>query len=445
MKREATYRRFLVTGDAVAAVLAVVLTAIAWHVTPKWPILAVAPMAVLIAKVQGLYDRDDTVIRKSTLLEWRSICQASAMTAILEYIFWTTLTSAPHGGGVRIFVSLGVAEFAVALVARVATRRLARARAPKETCLIVGRSGDRGALAAHIDGLDGVELAGTLEMNQLTDPAADLRGAVEELRVHRLVIVPDGLTPDSTMLELVRSAKAIGVRVSLYPTLLTAVGGCTVFDDLDGLTLLGVPRFGLSRSSRALKRAFDLIGATAALILAAPALALIAVAIKLDTPGPVLFRQTRVGRGGRHFMMLKFRSMVDGADAVKAELLDRNEAADGLFKITDDPRVTRIGALLRSSHLDELPQLFNVLQGQMSLVGPRPLIVHEDDLILGGDRYRLHLTPGMTGPWQIRGPLSTPLSEMAKLDYLYISNWSLWQDVDIILKTAGRVIGRQGH
>jgi lipopolysaccharide/colanic/teichoic acid biosynthesis glycosyltransferase len=279
----------------------------------------------------------------------------------------------------------------------------------------------------------------------LEDPANDLRALVEQLRIHRLVIVPDGRTSDATMLELVRTAKAMGLRVSLFPTLLAAVGGCTVFDDLNGMTVLGVPRFGLSRSSRALKRAFDLLVGTLGLIVAAPAMTLIALAIRIDSSGPALFTQTRVGRGGRHFTMLKFRTMVVGAESMRERLAERNEAADGLFKITNDPRVTTFGALLRRSHLDELPQLINVLRGEMSLVGPRPLVVDEDELISGGDRYRLHLTPGMTGPWQIRGPLSTPLSEMTKLDYLYISNWSLWQDVDIILKTASRVIGQRGH
>jgi exopolysaccharide biosynthesis polyprenyl glycosylphosphotransferase len=445
IRRETIYRRLLVAGDAVAAVLAVVVTAFLWHKAIKWPIVAVAPLAIVIAKIQGLYDRDDMVIRKSTLLEWRSICQASAIVAILDYLAWTNLTSAYKGGGVRVFLFISLAGFVFTLVSRIGSRRIARALALPEACVIVAGRGDPSALAAHIDGLAGVELVGTVEMRQLEDPATDLRALVEQLRIHRLVIVPDGRTSDATMLELVRTAKAMGLRVSLFPTLLAAVGGCTVFDDLNGMTVLGVPRFGLSRSSRALKRAFDLVLGTLGLIVAVPVMALIALAIRIDSPGPALFRQTRVGRGGDHFTMLKFRTMVVGAESMREQLAERNEAADGLFKMTDDPRVTRFGALLRRSHLDELPQVINVLQGEMSLVGPRPLVIEEDGLLAGGDRYRLHLTPGMTGPWQIKGPMSTPLSEMAKLDYLYISNWSLWQDIDILLKTAVRVSTRSGH
>ncbi|MHB8691970.1 MAG: sugar transferase [Solirubrobacteraceae bacterium] len=445
LRREAIYRRFLLTGDAVAAVLAVLVSAVAWQVTPRWTVLAVAPLVVVIAKIQGLYDRDERVINKSTLVEWRSICQATAIAGLVEYSVWTTLTSAHHGGGVREFVSLAVAGFVLTLLARVGARRAASAIASPEVCLIVGGSGDRVDLAAHIEGLDGVELAGMVEMSKLQDAATDLRAHVAELGVHRIVIMPDGRTSERATLELVRSAKAMGLRVSLFPTLLTAVGGCTVFDDLNGMTVLGVPRFGLTRSSRGLKRAFDLIGATLALVVAGPMMLLVALAIKIDSRGPALFTQTRVGRDGRHFTMFKFRSMIVGADSMQGGLADRNEAADGLFKMTCDPRVTGIGALLRRTHLDELPQLLNVVLGQMSLVGPRPLVVHEDELISGGDRVRLQLTPGITGPWQILGPMSSSLSEMAKLDYLYISNWSLWQDVDIIFKTAARVLGRHGH
>ena len=143
----------------------------------------------------------------------------------------------------------------------------------------------------------------------------------------------------------------------------------------------------------------------------------------------------RVGRDGRPFQILKFRSMVDGADAMKQELLALNQAAPGLFKIANDPRVTDVGRWLRRAHLDELPQLWNVLRGEMSLVGPRPLVVEEDDQLHGGDRFRAHLTPALTlVPGRLEGPMTTSLSEMAKLDYLYISNWSLRDDINILLK-----------
>jgi lipopolysaccharide/colanic/teichoic acid biosynthesis glycosyltransferase len=170
---------------------------------------------------------------------------------------------------------------------------------------------------------------------------------------------------------------------------------------------------------------------------------LFAIAIKLDSAGPVFYRQRRIGRHGQSFVMLKFRTMVDGADRQKAALREANES-NGLFKLKDDPRVTRVGALLRKTSLDELPQLINVLRGDMSLVGPRPLVPDEDENIGGWYRRRSQITPGMTGVWQLHGPVRIPLAEMVKLDYLYVANWSIWSDVKILLQTVPHVLGRRG-
>jgi lipopolysaccharide/colanic/teichoic acid biosynthesis glycosyltransferase len=179
-------------------------------------------------------------------------------------------------------------------------------------------------------------------------------------------------------------------------------------------------------------------------VVLSPLLVLIAVMVKLDSRGPVFFRQTRVGRDGRPFEIWKFRSMISDADQQKAELHEHNEAGAGLFKIADDPRRTRIGRVIRRLSLDELPQLFNVLRGEMSLVGPRPLVCDEDEQILGWDRRRLQLTPGMTGHWQILGSSRVPMAEMVKLDYLYVAGWSLWSDIKILLRTVAHVFAQRG-
>ena len=179
------------------------------------------------------------------------------------------------------------------------------------------------------------------------------------------------------------------------------------------------------------------------LLAVAPVMAAVALAVRLDSRGPVFFRQTRIGRDGTPFEILKFRSMVVDAEERKAELRHLNET-DGLFKIADDPRITRIGRFIRSTCLDELPQLLNVVRGEMSLVGPRPLVVDEDAKVAGLDRSRLHLTPGMTGHWQILGSARVPLEEMVGIDYLYVANWSLWTDIKILLRTTRYVLARGG-
>ena len=207
---------------------------------------------------------------------------------------------------------------------------------------------------------------------------------------------------------------------------------------------MGVRRFDLTRSSAAVKRAFDLVGASLGLLAISPLMIAFAIAIKLDSRGPVFFRQLRVGKHGRRFEMLKFRTMVPEADALKDSLRDLNEAQEGLFKIAEDPRVTRVGRFLRRTALDELPQLLNIVAGEMSLVGPRPLVIEEDRRVQGWHRRRLELMPGMTGPWQILGPARVPLKEMVALDYLYVANWSLWTDIKILLRTVPHVLGRRG-
>ena len=197
----------------------------------------------------------------------------------------------------------------------------------------------------------------------------------------------------------------------------------------------------LTRSSGIVKRVFDLLGVSIGLLALSPLMIVIAVAIKLDSRGPVFFRQLRVGRHGKRFCMLKFRT---DAEALKDSLRERNEAQEGMFKISDDPRVTRVGRFLRKGALDELPQLINVVKGEMSLVGPQPLVLDEDTRVEGWDRQRLELMPGMTGQWQILGPVRVPLSEMVAIDYLYVANWSLWTDIKIMLRTGPFIVGRRG-
>ena len=349
---------------------------------------------------------------------------------------------------------LWVVLLVLLIVLRAAARAIVLRSVPAERCLFIGDQSSAATIRAKLSGHSGVnaEMVAHLQPDDAhtwsvegfsSQRLQEIRNLARSLDVHRAIVAP-GSVDGGEMLDLVRTLKAVGVRVSVLPRLLEVVGSSVEFDDLHGVMVLGVRRFELSRSSAAVKRAFDLAGASLGLVAIAPVMLAIAVAIKLDSRGPVFFRQPRVGRHGRHFDMLKFRTMVQDADALKDSLRDRNEAQAGLFKIAADPRITRVGRILRKSALDELPQFLNILGGDMSLVGPRPLVIDEDQCIDGWHRRRLELKPGMTGPWQILGPARVPLREMGAIDYLYIANWSLWGDVKIILRTVPHVLGRRG-
>ncbi len=215
-------------------------------------------------------------------------------------------------------------------------------------------------------------------------------------------------------------------------------------DDLGGVPVIGVREVGFGRGALLVKRGMDVAGAIVGLTLGAPILGLIALAIRLDSPGPVIFRQTRVGKDGRTFEILKFRSMREGAEEEQSRLLDMNEADGLFFKIRDDPRLTRVGRFLRRHSLDELPQLWNVLRGEMSLVGPRPNTPTEVRRYTEWHRKRLEALPGMTGLWQVSGRSLISFDEMVLLDIYYIENWSPWLDLKILARTIPQVLFGEG-
>jgi lipopolysaccharide/colanic/teichoic acid biosynthesis glycosyltransferase len=191
----------------------------------------------------------------------------------------------------------------------------------------------------------------------------------------------------------------------------------------------------------------DLAVAVVMLAVLSPLFAFIALRIKLEAPGPVFFRQERIGNRGRRFRIYKFRSMYMDADARKSDvghLNKHDETGPTMFKIPEDPRITPFGRTLRKWSLDELPQLINVVRGEMSLVGPRPLIIEEDRHIVGHGRRRLDLTPGLTGLWQVMGRSDIPFAEMVTLDYLYVTNWSLWGDLKLLARTLPAVMRGRG-
>ncbi|HEY4811328.1 MAG TPA: exopolysaccharide biosynthesis polyprenyl glycosylphosphotransferase [Solirubrobacteraceae bacterium] len=454
MRRDALFRRLLVVADVVAIVGAFLVTVEMSRrsVQLTWAGIAAIPILVVCAKLTGLYDRDETLLRKTTLDEAPKLFQLATLCALVAWLTGGLLVRGALDRHEALFLWLALA--AGLIMARAVSRVVALHIAPGERCLFIGdelsaetirskltgHGGVKAEVVAHLD-LDKVASWSTDSFSEVR--LAEIRDLARTLDVHRAIIAPRSVD-GGEMLNLVRTLKAVGVRVSVLPRLLEVVGSSVEFDDLHGVTVMGVRRFELTRSSAAFKRAFDLFGASLGLLAISPLLIVIAIAVKLDSRGPVFFGQQRVGRHGKRFRMLKFRTMVPDAEAMKESLRDRNEAKEGLFKIAMDPRVTRVGRLLRVSALDELPQLLNIFRGEMSLVGPRPLVIDEDQRIEGWHRRRLELMPGMTGPWQILGPSRVPLKEMVAIDYLYVANWSLWTDIKILLRTVPHVVGRRG-
>jgi exopolysaccharide biosynthesis polyprenyl glycosylphosphotransferase len=450
--RDKIVRRSLLAADLAAAVAVGFLVHGAFGSSgPGWTALALVLIVPFVNTAMGLYKRDELLISSRTLDEAPAVFQAATLSAVLAYLVESALIRPPLGAQM---VALSVISLTVLTVlARLTARATLRGVMAPERCLVVGNREAEKRLREQLRTTPGIkaELVGRRRMDQL-NPRGDaspvgsllvLDQAVRESGAQRVVIAGDSASPDQVH-ETIHVAKALGVKVSLLPRMFEVVGSAVAFDDVGGMTLLGVRRFGLSRRARLIKRAFDVAGSGAALVVLSPAFLTIAVAVRLSSPGPIFFHQIRVGRDGHRFQMFKFRSMVVDAEERKQSLCELNEA-DGLFKIDNDPRATYVGRLLRRTWLDELPQLLNVLRGEMSLVGPRPLVPDEDQLIRGWHRKRLDLTPGMTGPWQILGAARVPLREMVAIDYLYVTNWSLWGDVKLLLRTVPCMIARRGQ
>jgi exopolysaccharide biosynthesis polyprenyl glycosylphosphotransferase len=287
-----------------------------------------------------------------------------------------------------------------------------------------------------------------LEHLTLLGPPSRLPALVRFFDIERVIIAFSNESHEDT-LDLIRSMKDLDIQVDIVPRLFELVGPSVGIHTVEGMPLVGLPPMRLSRSSRLLKRLFDLALALLGLVLFAPVFSFIALLIKVSSRGRVFFRQTRMGEGGHTFRIWKFRTMAADADVRKTEVahLNKHLQAGGdarMFKIAKDPRVTRPGHFLRRTSLDELPQLFNVLSGEMSMVGPRPLILEEDGHVDAWGRDRLNLKPGLTGPWQVLGRSEIPFEEMVRLDYLYVTNWSLFTDLKLLARTLPIVLGRNG-
>jgi exopolysaccharide biosynthesis polyprenyl glycosylphosphotransferase len=454
-RRDSFMRRLLAVADILGLVSALALASLIAGVrSPEFGLLLSSlptiPLWIVLFKLYGLYDRDLKRINHAGLDDTPWLFHALVIGTLLLWgytkvipIHQLTLVEAV------LFVS-----FALCLIAlfRSAARGVNMRALGPERMLLVGNGESIMTLLRKLKKHPQFDPVGLLTAEHDSGSRAagvpvlgrpsDLHRIASELRPDRLVLSRRGLSNEE-LRQFVETSRSLSLKVSLMPATVDAMGTSVEIDEVDGITILGINPPVLGRSSRFVKRSFDVVVSSVLIVLLAPVLLAAAIAIKVDSPGPILFRQRRVGKGGRRFEPLKLRTMVHGAERQRAELMARSRDPNWLV-LDHDPRVTRVGRLLRLSSLDEVPQLWNVLRGEMSLVGPRPLPEEEDRQVGGWMRGRLDLTPGITGMWQVLGRTSLPFDEMVKLDYLYVTNWSLWMDVRLLLRTAPVVIRRRG-
>jgi exopolysaccharide biosynthesis polyprenyl glycosylphosphotransferase len=458
-------RRMLLGADLIALVAAFgVAELIFWgyKASPGWPnasgesliFLATLPLWILGFKLYGLYDRDEEEADHSTSDELPRVFHLITVAVWLFFATsWIFGLAAPDPVKLASFWLL-----AIALVAggRIAARTLGR-RLPSYTqnAVVLG-AGEVGQLIGrkllkHPE--YGLRLVGfvdaapkerrpDLEDMILLGRSDELSDIVDRYGVERVIVAFSNESHEE-ILDLLRSLKNRDVQVDIVPRLFEIIGPAMGIHSIEGVPIVSLPPLRLSRSSRLLKRAIDLMLATVSLVVLAPLIGVIAALIKLDSRGPVFFRQVRVGSRSKCFEIFKFRTMYTDAEERKADLAPLNKHAHAgdprMFKIPNDPRITRVGRVVRRYSLDELPQLINVLKGEMSIVGPRPLILDEDEHVGEWARRRLDLKPGITGLWQVTGRSEMLFDEMVKLDYLYVTGWSLGGDLKLIARTLPSV------
>jgi exopolysaccharide biosynthesis polyprenyl glycosylphosphotransferase len=455
-----TYRRRIMSLDVANAVLASTAAA-CLRFRDHWPLSYVLLTAALpalwlvVLSFQRAYERR---YMGTGTEEYRRAAAAGMMLFVLLAVGSYTARAQLSRGYLLVAVPLVIG---LSLVSRHVLRswlfRLRVAGRGQQKVLVVGRAD---AAVSVIEKLDhepqhglvavgacippiGVHVSHVHGVPVVGDPDRILE-AVDELGVHVVAVVSH---PDLSGHALRRLAWALeerDVELVVSPGIVEVAGPRLSIRPVAGLSLLHLERPAISGGRRVLKNAFDLCAGGLLLLVLAPFLAAVAVAVKLSSPGPVLFRQTRVGVDGRDFTMFKFRSMVPDAERRRADLVDLSDGNDMLFKMRNDPRVTRVGAVLRRFSLDELPQLFNVVRGDMSLVGPRPPLPEEVAGYSDDAARRLRVRPGLTGLWQVSGRSDLSWEESLLLDLRYVDNWSLVLDLAILWRTGRAVLRGAG-
>jgi exopolysaccharide biosynthesis polyprenyl glycosylphosphotransferase len=431
--REALLRRMLAMADAAAALLASLSLGMVFggRFAPMLWAALFLPVWLLLAKLHGLYDRDHRALRHLTVDELPAIfIWATTGTSLLALFLAVT----PAGGlSVAEALQTWLIVLCSAFVLRAGARMLWRALTPPARTMIVGNGALAAATRRKIELFPDihVEVVGERSELDLTELESASAGPG---KIDRVILASQTID-EELIAGLVSFCRLYQMNLSVIPPIRGMLGTAVQLNHVADLPVVEYSTWDVSRSTLFLKRLLDITLASVALIVFAPLLVLIALAIKLDSPGPVSFNQLRAGRAGRPFRVRKFRTMVVDAEERLTELVLFDSLRDPMFKLPQDPRVTRIGRFLRRTSLDELPQFLNVLRGQMSLVGPRPEQVELVERYTAEQRFRLAIRPGLTGPMQVYGRGQLTFDERLAVERDYIENLSLARDLRILALT----------
>jgi exopolysaccharide biosynthesis polyprenyl glycosylphosphotransferase len=469
MRKDALRRRLLFAADVLCflvAVAAMTLVEGTWQ--PLWALVTL-PGWIAVAKMEGLYDADHPKIWHLTtdevpaLFHWVTLSVAGTLFFI-RALPDVTIT-------VESALALYVTALGGAFLMRAAARAVWRRLVPPERALVLGSGKLADAVARKLALEPGHHLSvleysagaddrephdsngrnGRSHANGGVPPELrvealskeDLTALVREADVERVVLAIPELD-EATLARVVSVCRAAGVKLSVMPPMRAMLGTAVQLSHIAELPVIEYGTWGTTWSTMAIKRTVDVLGSAVAILVLSPLMLVIAVAIRLDSKGPALFRQLRAGRHGRPFRILKFRTMCHDAEERISEVISIDELTEPMYKLRRDPRVTRVGRILRRTSLDELPQLFNVLRGDMSLVGPRPEEVWLVERYDETQRFRLQMRPGLTGPMQVHGRGELNFQERMAVEREYVENYSLRKDPKIMLRTVSAIFKAHG-
>ena len=455
--RDYALRRALLVADMVGLLLALALalTVSGNRSDPLgdalW-ILPTLPFWALLFWSYRLYGRSIRSFEPTHLADTPSLFHALVLGTLGLWVFYRFIAPTAKLDLEEVLVFAALALPLIAMLRAALCAYNARAQGPErvfavapeeDVALLCRKLANHPELAMSVVGSVTQEACERYEL-PIYRQGEDVDSLIASEEIDHLIVRLDAAyLPQERALELMRACNRAGIRFSCFPAERGLMPPGVEVNHLEGMGMLSCNPPVLSRSAATLKRAADVVVSALALAVLSPLLALIAAAVRLDSRGPSLYRQIRVGKDGRRFELLKFRTMTVGADQLDDELMAHSIDPHWLV-MKEDPRVTRVGRFLRRSSLDELPQLWNVLRADMSLVGPRPLSLRDDAKVQGWRRHRLDLTPGVTGWWQVLGRNSIPFEEMLEVDYAYVASWSIWHDIRILLQTVPVVLRRRG-